>query len=460
MGNKTGSFFSGRRGRIRAAGFLAAAFAVTAGFAVQGHAQAAAYRHLLNNGYQHAFAELTTAVSELDVALQKGQYATTPALFSALCTQAYGKAMSAQMAIGELPYGNLELEQTASFLAKAGDYAVYLSRSALSGGCTDQERETLRQVAAAASSLNTTLQSLQTDLSSGALTLEDLEQAQARLSQATQEGGEVLAGSAFQNVEADFPEIPSLIYDGPFSDHIASRSPRMLEGQSEVSRDEARTRAAQLLGLRPEIFEPVSDGAGQIPTWGFAAAVDGGELYVEMTKAGGELYAVLSSRTVDTDTLTPEQGADIAAKFLADGGYGDMAPTYSTHVGNIVTVNFAARQGDVICYPDLLVVSVALDNGAVVGFEGEGYLMNHTQRELTQPAISLAQAQLVVGDGLDILSHQLAVIPTGGENEVFCHEFKCETDQGGHAILYVNAQTGQEEKLLLLLEDESGTLVI
>ena len=103
---------------------------------------------------------------------------------------------------------------------------------------------------------------------------------------------------------------------------------------------------------------------------------------------------------------------------------------------------------------------MALDNGAVVGFEGEGYLMNHTQRELPQPAVSLAQAQLVVGDGLDILEHQLAVIPTGGENEVFCHEFKCETDQGGHAILYVNAQTGQEEKLLLLLEDESGTLVI
>ena len=31
--------------------FLAAAFAVTTGFAIQGHVRAARYRHLLDNGY-------------------------------------------------------------------------------------------------------------------------------------------------------------------------------------------------------------------------------------------------------------------------------------------------------------------------------------------------------------------------------------------------------------------------
>lgn len=458
---KTGSFLSSRRGRIRAAGFLAAAFAVTAGFAIQGYLRAAAYRHLLDNGYQHAFAELTTAVAELDVTLQKGQYATTPVLISQLCTQAYGKAMSAQMAIGELPYGNIELEQTASFLAKAGDYAVYLSRAALTdNGCTDEHRETLRALSAAASTLNSTLQSLQTDLNGGALALDDLEQAQARLSQATQEGGQILAGSAFQNVEGEFPEVPSLIYDGPFSDHIASRSPRMLEGAGQVSRDEARTLAAQFLNLRPEIFEPVSDGAGRIPTWGFSAVVDGGELYVEVTKAGGQIYSIISSRTVSEARLTQEQGTQAAAQFLADRGYEGMAATYSINLGNVLTVNFASTQDEVICYPDLIEVSIALDTGGVVGFEAEGYLMNHTRRELAQPTVTLAQAQTKVGPGLHILSHQLALIPTGGENEVLCHEFKCQTDQGGHYILYVNAQTGQEERMLLLLEDESGTLVI
>lgn len=102
-----------RRKQVLAASFLAGAFAVTAGFAVQGHARAAQYRRMLDNTYQHAFTELATAAGELDVALRKVTYATSPELFSALCAQAYSKALAAQSALGELPYGNVELEQTA-----------------------------------------------------------------------------------------------------------------------------------------------------------------------------------------------------------------------------------------------------------------------------------------------------------------------------------------------------------
>ncbi|MFQ9916207.1 MAG: hypothetical protein ACLRWQ_07280 [Flavonifractor plautii] len=47
-----------RRKQVLAASFLAGAFAVTAGFAVQGHARAAQYRRMLDNTYQHAFTEL------------------------------------------------------------------------------------------------------------------------------------------------------------------------------------------------------------------------------------------------------------------------------------------------------------------------------------------------------------------------------------------------------------------
>ena len=52
------------------------------------------------------------------------------------------------------------------------------------------------------------------------------------------------------------------------------------------------------------------------------------------------------------------------------------------------------------------------------------------------------------------------MIPTGGEHEVLCHEFKCETETGSHMLVYLNAATGQEENILLLLEDESGTLTL
>ena len=457
----TGDFMHSRRARVLAISFAAAAFAVTGGAALRSHARAEAYRNIVNNTYQHAFAELTTAVAEMDAALQKSAYATSESLLAQLCTELFGRAMSAQMAIGELPYGNVELAQTASFVAKVGDYAAALSRSnASGGGTTEEEKESLRALAAASSQLSQMLQDLQADIHSGTITLDDLEHAQARLAQAQESTGDT-AGSSFQNVESDFPEVPTLIYDGPFSEHLATQQqPRALEGLEEVTQEEAKAAAAAFMGLKPEIFTSVSTGEGAIPYWGFSAVVDGGEVYLEVSRQGGKVTELMNSRPVGEASLTAEEGVQTARTFLAEQGYGDMEPSYYINQSNILTVNFAARQGEVLCYPDLVQVSVAMDTGRVVGFASKGYLMNHMVRDLPAPAVTEAEARAVVSPALSVLSHQLTVIPTGGEYEVLCHEFKCEDADGRHVIVYVNARNGQEEKLLLLLEDENGTLVL
>ena len=198
-----------RRVRVLAASFTAAAFAVSVGFGVQGHIRAEDYRRQLDNGYRQAFTELTTAAGELDAALEKVTYATTPALFASLCAQAYAKALAAQSALGELPYGNVELEQTAAFFAKAGDYAMAMARgTGAEGVCTDENRETLRGLAAAAGELSATLQALQLQLDGGALHPEDVAAVEARLATAAEDGGQITSGSAFQTVEADFPRCP------------------------------------------------------------------------------------------------------------------------------------------------------------------------------------------------------------------------------------------------------------
>ena len=74
--------------------------------------------------------------------------------------------------------------------------------------------------------------------------------------------------------------------------------------------------------------------------------------------------------------------------------------------------------------------------------------------------IDAQTAQALVDDSLTVLSHQLALIPTGGEYEVLCHEFKCQAQDGTHVLIYVNAQTGKQQHILLLLEAENGTLVL
>ena len=50
-------------------------------------------------------------------------------MISAVCTDVFGKAMTAQMSLGALPFSTQELEKTAGFISRVGDYAYSLSRA-------------------------------------------------------------------------------------------------------------------------------------------------------------------------------------------------------------------------------------------------------------------------------------------------------------------------------------------
>lgn len=448
------------RKKIRIISAITAAFAVAAGFAIQGHSRAAQYELLLDNSYTHAYCELSTAVSELDAALEKAQYATTPVMLGVLCADVYGKAVAAQLALGELPASGAVLEQTSAFLARTGDYAcALLKAAAVNGSCGEDTHATLHSLADTASSLATSLFAIQSQLDGGSIHIDTLVRAEDALAQQTGDGEAAPGGTSFQTIEAEFPETPTLIYDGPFSEHLSNRTPLALEGLEPIEKDKARAVAAEFLMLRPEELTLTTQGDGVLPTWGFSAAGKGGELYIEVTRQGGKILSLIHSRTVGEASLTTQEALDTARMFLGTHGFSSMTENYHINQNNVLTVNFAPMEQDVLCYPDLVKVSVALDDGSIVGFESHGWIMNHTSREIPTPVVNCASAEAVVSDDLEILSHQLALIPSKGEYEVLCHEFKCRSRDDSHVIVYINAATGNEEKILLLIEDEYGTLV-
>jgi hypothetical protein len=86
--------------------------------------------------------------------------------------------------------------------------------------------------------------------------------------------------------------------------------------------------------------------------------------------------------------------------------------------------------------------------------------MNHRARDLPQPAVSEAEAAGQVGPGLEIVSQRLALVPRPGGEEVFCREFTCVNASGEHFVVCVDAMTGEQEKILILLEDENGSLTV
>ena len=138
-----------------------------------------------------------------------------------------------------------------------------------------------------------------------------------------------------------------------------------------------------------------------------------------------------------------------------------MKETYYLKQNGIVTINYAYNQnsenGMVVMYPDLIKVKVALDDGSVLGIETTGYLNSHCTREIPQDIITEEKAKEVINKELEILSTNLAMIPTEWKTEVLCWEFKGKVD-GNEFLVYINAETGKEEDILVIVNTPEGTL--
>lgn len=441
--------------------YISAALLVLGGFVIQQSAEAARLRREADVSYARAFSQLSDSVDAMSTALQKSLYAGSPSMESTVCAEIYARSQSAQAALGMLPYADVELSHTSSFIGRVGDYACALSRSAAAGtGLGDGERSNLSSLSDSAAQISRELDGLQSQLLAGGMDIRSLERAQDALSADDDEASQTGAAVSISEIETDFPELPALIYDGPFSEHITGLSPKLLEGEAEVAADDAILSAARFCGMDKSRLSLDHVREDEIPVYVLTGDSRGGTLTVEVTKAGGRVLYFRNTRPVETAAMTAEEAVKLAGNFLRRSGYASMKETYWSSDGSAVTVNYAFEQSGVVCYPDLVKVTVALDSGSVTGFDSRGYVMCHTARSIPDVKADPDEAQAKLSPALTVVSRGLAIIPTAGKNEVFCHEFRCMDEQGRNCLVYVGAETGIEEKILILLEDESGTLTI
>ena len=118
------------------------------------------------------------------------------------------------------------------------------------------------------------------------------------------------------------------------------------------------------------------------------------------------------------------------------------------------------KQGDIAIYPDQVKLKIALDDGSIIGIESEKFLVSHVEkREMISPKISEAKAREKVGTRLKINKVSLAIIPTQMNKEVLCYEF-LGSYKGKDFIVYINASTGYEQKIMEIIDTPNGKLTI
>lgn len=448
-----------KRTTIRVVTFLSASVIVLGILAWSSMRKANTLELYARASNQRAFDELVTNVTELSNALEKSIYVTDPALESALCTQIFGRAMMAQMSMGELPYSSQNLEQTATFVSKVGDYASVLARTVgANGGYSQEELENLKKLSETASIMSLNLRDMQSRLATGELSMDEIYKSMEDSGLEREDAP--LAGSVFETIEAEFPELPSLIYDGPFSEALTGRKPLYLANMDDINEDEAKDAAAKFLNVSISTLIPQGEIDGTIPCYCFASYLNGGEYIIYVTKQGGVVIGVLCSRDVKDENYSVETGLALADDIMAKLGMGEMNRSYHIVSDGVLLVNYEHMEDTIMCYPDLIKIGIALDNGLLVSYDAQGYVFSHHNREIPEATIDRAEAQKQIPESLTVQSYQLAVIPSAGGEERLCHEFLCQAEEGQKYIIYINAVTGSEEKILILLEDERGTLTI
>ena len=419
------------------------------------------YRQAMENSYNLAFFELVEYVQNVENYLAKSLISNSPEHGAETLTNVWREANLASSYLAQIPISINELENTAKFLNQVSEYSYSLSRKNIyDEALSTEDLDNLKQLHNYSVDLENTLNQLALEMNEGRISWGELNK---KGTPAFAQQVSNLSQDSFGNITKNFEEYAGLIYDGAYSEHINEGAKKALS-ETEITEDEAKEKVKQYLG-EDKVGEIISNGLienGQIPAYDFSVKLNGKDenyAYISITKQDGYVLQMNQNRDIKTEVLSDEEANSIGQEYLATHGFENMKETYFLKQDGIITINYAAVQEDVVIYPDLIKLKIALDNGEIMGIETSGYLNSHTTRDIAIPKISKEEAKKTINPDLQIESEGLAIIPTEWNTEVLCWEFKGKVDDT-EFLVYINAENGREQDILVIIDTPNGTLTM
>lgn len=426
------------------------------GFGFWGYSVNAENSTVEENKYNYSFSEVVNYVNNIENYLAKAMISKSSTHSSETLSKIWADSNLAIVYFENIPFVDEGTNKSIKFLNQVSDYAYTLSKKTINGEeLSEEDFENLKTLYNYCTSLKDVLNELSTELNNGTISWEDLN-GQTDWVFVEEDV------TVFSSIESNFDDYEGLIYDGAYSDFVTKSEKLGLTGD-EIDEETAKTKIEEFFADK-EIQEITSNGevnGNEIEAYSFTLKTNkSNEIYVDISKKGGWFINVICDKEVGEPSISEEEAVELGKQYLGKMGYLNMKETYYTIIENIVTINYAYTQNDIIMYPDLIKVKIALDDGEILGIEATGYLNNHVDRGDLSPRISVDEARENLNKNLEILSEGLAVIPKENtEEEVFCYEFKGRVE-GKEFLVYINAETGEEEEILVILETAEGVLTI
>ena len=344
-----------------------------------------------------------------------------------------------------------------SNLAKDFSYSL-INKNINENKITDEEYEKIKQVHENLVTLSSKMQDIYDDLNDGKVKWDELEK-YANKELPNIELGESLGG--FAEVSKSFQRYEGLIYDGAFSDHILNVEPKNID-EKEYSQEDAKKYINKIFEKEniKEVKEK-GESKGRIDLYNFEVSFSDKKeiLSLSITKKGCKLYLMVGDKNVKEEKLSIDDAKKRGIEFLEKLGITNMKDTYYQKSEKIAIINYAAVQDGVVLYPDLIKVKVALDDGMILGVESQGYIFNHIKRDNLKPIQTEEKARSVINKSVEILSSDIALIPTEYNTEILTYEFKGRIDNRDF-LIYINVNTLKEEKVLLVIDSKNGILTM
>lgn len=397
------------------------------------------YKNELENLRQKSYFDAMDSLNNIDTKLKKVSVSDTENAQQTLLNDVWRECELAGSNLSQLSSRDEGIYTVIKFLNQLGDYCYYLATTLSDGNISAEDTEKLDAMAAIITDLRDKLQTIQGNLaeSGSLLGSEQLEFVNGLLTQVSHE-------------TIDYPE---MIYDGPFSDGLTERDPVALKGLEEVTEEHARNKLASMFPRMKVKYD--GEVGGNIPSYMYELRGMGRTASAQISKAGGQLVYYNLSHWVSDPKLQQEECAAKAEEFVKNLGYDNMKAVWVSNVNSTVYVTVAYMQDDIICYPDLIKLQVAADDGDIIGYEAQNYLYNHTERTIDKSANA---SEYRLNEKYTLVGESLALIPTEWNTEVLTKEFVF-TYRGSTYYKYVNLSTGEEERVLVVVENEGTYLM-
>ncbi|WP_209122570.1 germination protein YpeB [Alkalihalobacillus sp. BA299] len=428
-------------------GILAVGLIGTAYWGFQENKQNQVLVQSAENNYQRAFHDLVFHIDQLEDNLGTVLAMNTQRQLSPKLADVWRVTSLAHEELGQLPLGFVDFTDTEEFLYKLGTFSYKTSvRDLEKSPITDKEYETLKELYECSRDIQQQLRKTQATVLQQGLHWLDLEKEEM----AEDEPLDNAVVDGFHLVNEKVKGYDEVEWGAGFSQLGVQNDEDLadkLDGK-DITEEEAKQKALQFLGLDENAPVHIDETGKGLAYSAYSITIDDPEheanFFLDITKKGGHPVWALQSREIKEENLSLNEAAEKAKEFLKKNDIDGMQLVDSKQYSNIGVFQFSYLIDNIRVYADSVIIEVALDDGDIIAYEGEDYLLNHKKRKVEDPKLTMEEAKKSLNPRIQVMEDHVAIIKNELGEEVLCYEFYGVLEDNTFRI-FINADDGEEE---------------